>query len=285
MGDNREKDRIIRDIEKSGYPLEIKATSVLESNGWNVLNQEGFLDVETGKWRTIDMVAWKNVNIPDSLVYERLHVSLIIECKKSSKPWVFWIRDKKGLRMFHPIAASGLIKLESKPWLHPLHFEKLADCFHYYFPEFEKIAVIPHEPFIKKREGKSIIFEAKNQVLKSLLYQQERNRKFCSMEEAKEKAGAKFKTTNLMLLVYPLVIFDGHLYELEYIEDKPKLTLSKYIQYLTSFGFPTPEEFVMDIVEIGFLNEYLGVLDNEMGQLAKKIASLRSPSEPPTRRS
>lgn len=281
--DNREKDSILKDLEKSGYPLEIKATLILESNGWSVLNQEGYLDIETGKWRTINILAHKNFEIPDSLAYERLHLSLVVECKKSDEPWIFFTRDKKGLRTFHPIAAWGLIKVESKPLLHPLQFEKVTDYFHYYFPEFEKIGIIPYEPFIKKEkgEGKSIIFEAKNQVLKSLLYEREQSRRFCAMEEAREKVRTNLKTTNLLIILYPLVIFDGHLYELEYIEGKPKLTLSKYIQYLTSFGFPRPEEFVIDIVEIGFLKEYLRMLDEGVKKLAKKIASLRFPSKPP----
>lgn len=279
----REKNRIIKDMEKSGYPLEIKATSILESHGWNLLNQEGYLDIEKGKWRTIDILAHQSANTSNSPVYERLHVTLVVECKKSSKPWVFWVRDKKGLRMFRPLVASGLIKLESKPWLHPLHFEELADCFHYYFPEFKKIAIIPYEPFIKKEkgDGKSIVFEAKNQVLKSLLYEENQTRKFCSMEEAREKVKANFKTANSIFVLYPLIIFDGHLYELEYIERKPKLTLSRYIQFLTSFGFPTPDEFVIDIVEISFLEEYLRVLNKGIERLTKKIASLRFPSKPP----
>ena len=278
--DDKEKDRIIKEMEKSGYPLEIKATLILESNGWNVLNQEGYLDVETDMWRTINILATKYTNIPNSSVYERMLMILTVECKKSSKPWVFWVRDKKGLRTFDPIAAYGLIKLESKPLFHPLHFEKLVDCFHYYFQEFGKIGVIPCEPLTK---GKSSIFEAKNQVIKSLLYERERYRKFLSMQEAREKVRANLKIADFVLVVYPLVIFDGHLYELEYIRDKPKLTLSKYIQYLTSFGFPTAEKFVIDIVEIGFLKEYLRVLDKEMVRLAKKLASLQFPSRPPTK--
>jgi len=283
MTEDNEKEKIIGDIEKSGYPVEIKATSILESNGWNVLNQQVYLDTETRKWRPIDIVAFKNVKLPDYSIYERLHVSLIIECKKSAKPWVFWVRDKRELRIFHPIAACGLIKLESKPWLHPLHLEKLADCFHYYFPRFRTIGIIPYEPFTK---GKSLIFEAKNQVIKSLLYEQQQRRNFCSMKEVEEKYRRNLKATNLMFVLYPLIIFDGHLYELQYVKDKPKLSLSKYIQYLTSFGQPMAEEsFVIDIVKIDFLKEYLEMLNEQTERLAKKISSLRFPTKPPTKRS
>jgi len=281
----KEKRRIIEDIEKSGYPLEIKSTLILESMNWHVLNQEGYLDIETAKWRSIDILAHKNLDVPNSSIYERLHVSLVIECKKSSKPWMFWIRDKGESRIFHPIVASGLIKLESKPWLHPLHFEKFVDCFHYYFPQFKKVAIVPYEPFIKEEAGKSAVFEAKNQVLKSLLYEREQIRRLFSMEDARQKAGVISRLSTPLSVFCPVIIFDGHLYELEYVHDKPEPSLSKYVQYLTSYGLPTPEGFVIDIVEIGFLREYLGVLDDEMKIFAKRIASLQSPSEPPVERS
>jgi len=272
-----EDERIIDYLEKSGYPLEINATLTLESNGWNVINQSGYLDIESNKWRTIDVIATKNVPLLDSSVYERLHVSLIIECKKTDKPWVFWVREKKGMRIFNPLAAVGVIKLESKPWLHPLHYEKLAESFHYYFPDFDKVGVISFEAFSKKGEGGNI-FEAKNQVIKALLYERTQTRNFLAMQEAKEKV-TKEKTINLLLLTYPVIIFEGHICELEYKGNRPTLTRSHYVQYLTSFGYPTPEEFVIDIVDINFLNNYLKMLDEEAKKLSQKFSTLKSPSQ------
>jgi len=89
MKKSNEEEKILSDLERSGYPLEINATSILESNGWNVINQEGYFDLESNKWRTIDIIATKNIALPSLSAYERLHISLIIECKKSDKPWVF----------------------------------------------------------------------------------------------------------------------------------------------------------------------------------------------------
>jgi len=93
-----EEENIIKELKDSGYPLEIEATLVLESKGWNVLNQEGYLDIEENKWRTIDILASKNIDLPSSSVCKQLHFSLAIECKKLEKPWVFWTREKKPLR-------------------------------------------------------------------------------------------------------------------------------------------------------------------------------------------
>lgn len=151
------EEKIKEELKKSGYPLEVEVTLALESSEWNVLNQEGYIDPETKKWRTIDILATKSIELSGS-VYKRLHLSLAIECKKiEGKPWVFWVRDKKPLRIFSPLAASGLIKIESMPSIHPLHLKNLAGCFHYYSPDFSKVAVISYEPFQKKMEKVSFL--------------------------------------------------------------------------------------------------------------------------------
>jgi hypothetical protein len=272
------EEKIIEELKKSGYPLEIKVTLALESKGWNVLNQEGYIDVETNKWRTIDILATKSIELSESM-YERVHLSLAIECKKIEKPWVFWVRDKKPLRIFDPLAAYGLIKLESKPSLHPLHLENLADCFHYYSPIFSKVAVISYEPF--QQSDKSIVFEAKTQVIKFISYERGKTRNFLLMEEAREKVKPQLKTTNLISLAYPLIIVDGDLFEVKFEDEKPKLTRSNYIQYLTSFGIPYPESYVIDIMRIDFLKEYLDIIEEKTQRFAKKVSSIQSPSIAP----
>ena len=46
MTKNNEVKRIIDDIEKTGFPLEIKVSLILEAKGWIVHNQEGYLDLD-----------------------------------------------------------------------------------------------------------------------------------------------------------------------------------------------------------------------------------------------
>jgi len=179
---------------------------------------------------------------------------------------------------------QGLIKLESKPFLHPLSYEELAESFHYYFSEFNKVGIIGLEAFSK---GKSkSIFEAKNQVIKALLYEREQLKNFLTIGEVREKMGKKKILDNLLSLFFPVIIFDGHMYELEYRGDKPTLNRSHYIQYLTSFSNPTledqiQEEFVIDIVDINFLSNYLKILDEIAKKLLQKISILKNPSQAP----
>jgi len=193
--------------------------------------------------------------------------------KKIDNPWVFWVRDKKHMRIFDPIIASSLIKLESNPWLHPLHITNLAHCFHYYLPRYSKVALISYEPFIKK--GKSIIFEATRQVAKFLIYERKRTQRLLVLGEA----------GNIISIAYPLIVVDGELYEMEFKDGRPKLTQSKYIQFLTSHGIPYPENFIIDIVRIDFIDNYLNLIENEAEKLSKKIALISSPSTSPMQHS
>jgi len=263
------EEKIIKDIEKSGYPLEIYTTSMLETKNWCVINQDGYLDVEEGKWRTVDISAFKRIEIPSSPVYRVLHLTLIIECKNSEKPWVFWTRDKEGQRLFELLLAFAMIKLESRPLLHPLRVEKMARCLHYYFPQFNKVAFIFYEAF--KNGKKEDIFEAKNQVIKALTYKR---------REISETI-SKLAFNNIILIFYPLIIFDGPLYELELVNEKPKLNPSQYIQYFTSHGFPEPEMFIIDVVRKDYLHEYLEILENEIKRLTQALLSLEPPTQPP----
>jgi len=90
MSDKEKKD-VLKDIEEQGFPLEVKTSEVLKKYGWEVTNQFSYLDYETKKYRTVDVVALKNILESDKMVVD---VNLVIECKKSAKkPWVFYSSD------------------------------------------------------------------------------------------------------------------------------------------------------------------------------------------------
>ena len=269
MGSEDEKEKILGDIEKTGFPLEIEVTSILEEDGWLVYNQEGYLDPDENKLRTIDILGFKVRDFPDALIYKRLHYALVVECKKSEKPWVFYTREKKGVRTFDSLMAWHIIKEESEPPLHPLHIEKFVDCLHYYMPNFGTFASISYEPFTGGK-GQSI-FEAVNQVVKALHYHRVK------------RGMLKTAKTHLVSIIYPVIVFEGHLFELRSHEKKITLHPSDYIQYAVSYKSPSISDFfLVDLVKVNFLKNYLKMLDGEMESLGEKIASLDYPSAPPS---
>ena len=90
------ENKIKKDIEKSGLPLEIDVNYILNQKGWNVRNQVSFFDQTENKHRPIDIMASKLIEVK-SPGLDRLNVTLIIECKKSVKPWVFYTVPKGEL--------------------------------------------------------------------------------------------------------------------------------------------------------------------------------------------
>jgi hypothetical protein len=78
-------------MEQQGFPLEVRTSELLKAHNWEVTNQAAYSDTESGKIRTIDLIAEKNViEIPSKLTFD---IWLFIDCKRTSKPWVFYASD------------------------------------------------------------------------------------------------------------------------------------------------------------------------------------------------
>jgi hypothetical protein len=94
---------IAHQIEKTGYPLEIHASEVLEKNAWNVLHSTFYQDFETGSMREIDIRADKTVDrclSGDTIHPYRVHLRLDIQCKKSDTfAWVFFLTARRTEEM------------------------------------------------------------------------------------------------------------------------------------------------------------------------------------------
>ena len=69
-------------LEKGGYPLELGVTKSLRELNYDCFKSMFYLDAESSKAREIDLVA-------EAYAGDREHFfqgTLVIECKKSSKP-------------------------------------------------------------------------------------------------------------------------------------------------------------------------------------------------------
>jgi len=87
------EDFLRKQIEKTGYPLEIEVSSKLDKDWDEVYNTDSYFDKDEGKLRDIDISASKYMSDCFPLV---MGISLDIECKKSeSFVWVFFTRPFK----------------------------------------------------------------------------------------------------------------------------------------------------------------------------------------------
>jgi len=256
--------RIKEDIWKSGLPLEIETSSKLKNYEWTVLIHDYYLDLEEGKNREIDICAFKrfDINCPD---FNFFHVSLIIECKKSEKPWVFYT-TKKGKEFKFP---SILIKSVGNPKIHKnlLSQERWMKESHYFSPKFEKKAIIGYEAFTKGKRQR--LFEASMQVIKALAY--------LMMQDAKALRFIEREGRNALFIKYPVIVFDGHLLEYSLGDELKPVS---YLQYLVRHRFVNPfvDElvgftFLIDVVRKDFLVEYLKILEEEFDAIKRKLVS------------
>ncbi|MAZ67166.1 hypothetical protein CL652_00085 [bacterium] len=86
-------DKVRRSLVKTGFPFEMEIAEFLQRKGYEVEVNEYFLDLEGGKKREIDIVAFK--------IVDKVRVNLVIECKHSLQDaWVFICSDKKPARYF-----------------------------------------------------------------------------------------------------------------------------------------------------------------------------------------
>ncbi len=93
--------RIHEWLTKTGYPLEMQAASTLAQAGFSTRQATMFTDPSSMKSRDIDVHAFK------SNLFGDISLSLVLECKRSDKPWVV-LTSPETLRDFNRLFALGL---------------------------------------------------------------------------------------------------------------------------------------------------------------------------------
>jgi hypothetical protein len=84
-------ERIIADINKTGFALELRVAQCLRSRDYHVATNIYFVDRDEEKGREVDIRALKNSFFEAAGVKHAVRHCLLIECKKSIKhPWIFF---------------------------------------------------------------------------------------------------------------------------------------------------------------------------------------------------
>ena len=95
-GERELADKVRDDLLASGYPLEIFVGAFLAERGWTCHHSKYYIDRDEGKGREIDILARKveaRVGPFPISHFFGTSASLVVECKKSAKPWVVLTRD------------------------------------------------------------------------------------------------------------------------------------------------------------------------------------------------
>lgn len=239
-----------KEIKKTGYPLEIEISSILD-RGWAVFNTDSYFDRDEGKLRDIDIRADKIYNKHTPII---LSTSLVVECKKSEDfAWVFFTRP---LDFDHwDVSEQYLDELQIRcKSSRPIQLrELLLETSKLHYKEFERVSVSYDAfPFKAKKteyEGKKReIFEAQNQLKKYICYTNE--------QSVKER----YEGISRFDFHFPCIVFHGQMYEATFEGRKMEVTSRKHIllttQYRPSYSV-WEEGFLIDVVHRTYFRNYL----------------------------
>jgi hypothetical protein len=256
------KQKIIDEIEKTGFPTEIRCASILEQKGWGILHNPSYIDDIENISREFDIRAYKKWSYSVASDQYGIGVYLIIECKKSEKPWVFFTTPEK----YQFTRLGDIIKwnYQNKKIFSDSYSSDsfISDAslkeYHHYFQK-PYLARTYFEPFKNqsKNEASQMIFTAIMSSIKATLFHlQDR------------------VANNWLHLYYPLIIFNGELFEAKIDPEKNIQVLeAPHIQLSFSYMIPQRErtysiwegqrKFIIDIIKENYIEDYLRIIENE----------------------
>lgn len=224
------ENKIKNDILKSGFPLEINTSMVLNKNNWHVVNNSRYYDDEKKNYGEIDIIATKKH--PD---YSNVNNVLIVECKKYHEgEWVFFKQDKISINVFNLNIAESGKKLSSYNWFNTNmiknHYYSKNSMYTYY--------IVPHSKGHNEiNEKKSqMIYNAISQVVNALIFYLNRDSEILDKNNINE-----------ISLIYPIIVFDGPLYSAFIKDDDIELKEENHIQLSFSLQLKKPMEIQWDL--------------------------------------
>ena len=218
------REKLLKDIQKTGYPVELGVGDIFSRQGWGVQYSRYYVDRDEQKGKEIDISAYRVA----SAEKVRVGLHLICEVKKSlDRPWI--------------IFSTGREVLDSLGW-NRLHYSFRVDHKVLSYNEMEKgssdsgflrIGRSYHEAF-KSQDEKSRIFKALTSSVKASEDCLERNRD--ASEKSSKDTREQIEFDRVINFVEPVVILDGLLYE-AYLNDRAELELNEIGHIPVSFGY------------------------------------------------
>jgi len=220
-------EQILKAVTESGFLMEQEVATTFEKLTFHVSTNVAFEDSEEGKSRETDVFAFKRVYFNESTKII-IDVMFLCECKNNTNPFVFISRDKNMAdKNFIPngivLAKDEFhIPLENRPKTISIQnaFKVLElNDYHHYF-KCEQKAV----QFCKIiRQGKD--FKAQHDGIYDGIFLP-----LAKAFEAKRKEVQNNKySTNIISLIYPVVILNSEVYNID--SKSPKPEKKQYISF------------------------------------------------------
>lgn len=289
---NSFENNLKRAIEATGLPTEMSATKTLTELGWAVQNEYPYVDRENKRVRTLDIKAVatfrKGYEKPiKDILKESIRCELYIECKKSNKPWIFYLDTMTDAEIsfrierlagdfttdtYNTILDFYKQLIENSDTIEegklpksilteiPAKFQRLS----------YKIALSHKIIFAKLNEeentangrpkapkttgevdkGRDEIYSAEMQIFKALNHQ-----------EKQDKLTASPQTKRMVI---PIILLNGNMFGCYYDGEKLQTPKIEYTRHL-AHGLPNQKvPALIDVVTLSYFSQYLKLIGQEI---------------------
>jgi hypothetical protein len=273
------KARVHQEIQKTGFPLELRTADYLQRRNYHVAHNVYFLDRDEGKGREIDLRGLKNAFFERGGTRYAVRHCLLLECKKSvSRPWVVFTSPAVSYDQDVTQIQTGGAK--DGQWFLPTSEEDLLrfEEAHPWFSTKQRGRSF-FEPFGGSSENNQAIFKALVSVVKALI--DVRTSGFAARHPY--PGGMRD-----LAFYYPLVVLEGQLFTARLessglvVEEASAIPVSLYYR---SPQYGDEEQYTVLITRETALQSEIERLDDWLLQTAAYLRDHtdRFMSPPPTR--
>ena len=266
------EDHLVDEIQRTGYPLEIEISELLDQN-WHVFNNQPYLDEDENKTREIDIYAsHKNVK---AQISEKTNIlvstDIVLECKKSNThAWVFFTRPRLERLGFGQDQTTDFLEAWSKGKKKFLDRLPLPFDLHYNTPS--RIAYTYAEVKLRgdsSGRGESSereIFEASNQLMKYAAY---------DINQRQEKMRDNSSGRDVVFLFLAIVL-DGLIYEatskkgIIKLRERSRIILRSTRYSKSKAGM---SRYNIDVVTRSYFPQYIKMIDDEVNSILSLFIS------------
>lgn len=245
------ENKVLKWINKEGYPLEMKASQILRKIGFDVGQSIFYLDSDTQDSREIDIVAYKYFRISDFWIT----FAFVIECKSSiDKPWIAFTSKEERLypkdfiihRDANKKGKSILREISRHDELKELSLFKLN----------ERTAYSTIRAFT---EGPDMTYKAMKSATKAT----------AALVEKGNKARDVFR------FFFPVILIDSKLFEC-YLDENAEQNISeiKDIKLVLSNSFDSQRANFIDLITLDGFEELMRKYLADIEFLAKEYETL-----------
>jgi len=314
MTDNKKRLEgfLVNEILKSGFPLEIEVSSILENQQWIVLNNQPFRDPDEDELRSVDIVSFRSPSTyeqPKNLPFG-FSPTLIIECKRTpSHAWVFFTRPQitkafpmdghvynfpgafstKAFKERNQLEKSGLFSYE---YFFNYYADPSEGVKHIHYFSFDRVAIAYKEYRISefvitdkektelenKKGSKNRIDRGagRNDILEAI-NQLVKFQNFDMNESIMSPGRIRGATSPFfpVELSFLSIVIDGKLFEAAVDQAKITLEERKHQVYRPRGSFSNLN-FWIDVVTKEYFPEYLSIVTRDISMMLSKVVSKQS---------